>query len=320
MNKCVDLNILSYFKLSVGGVTMKKIGEISKRYNVSNRMLRYYEKVGIISSTRRENNYRYYTEESERKLTQILLLKELNFTLKEIEYIYKTKSTFDLIKIMYQKQAILKENIINQKKLDQIITHFIELLNESQHPFFDSLELCLRNPSKNWRGKNSMTNENVRIITVPRMKVAVFNCVSETPEEDCWKEVNNFISKNKLTSFRHFGFNNPNPQEGKTEYGYEMWVTVPDDFYEKGVQTREVNEALYASLTTTMDSISRRWNELHKLINNHELYDVDFLENDVFGVSEHQWLEECINYKHFIDPDIHFSEKQLDLLLPIKTK
>ena len=38
-----------------------KIGEISKLYNISSDILRYYEKIGLITPDMRgENGYRYY--------------------------------------------------------------------------------------------------------------------------------------------------------------------------------------------------------------------------------------------------------------------
>ena len=55
---------------------MKKIGEVSTQYDMSNRMLRYYEEKGIIKSIRGENNYRYYDEDSELRIKQICLLKK----------------------------------------------------------------------------------------------------------------------------------------------------------------------------------------------------------------------------------------------------
>lgn len=41
------------------------------------------------------------------------------------------------------------------------------------------------------------------------------------------------ISQNNLhkrSGYRNFGFNNPSPFEGNPVYGYEMWVTIPDNF------------------------------------------------------------------------------------------
>ena len=291
---------------------MKRIGEISKTYNISNRMLRYYEQVGIIRSIRKENNYRYYSSDTEQKLKQILLLKELDFTLKEIEQIYQTQSIHELLKIMHTKKQRLQSNIKELQQLELIITNFISLLSTNKS-IFESLSLSLETTNLIERGKQ-MNNENLRIITLPKMKVAVFHKVSETPEDDCWAITNQFIKENNLESFRHFGFNNPNPSKDSPTYGYEMWVTIPNDF-NTSIPTKEITSGLYASLTTTMDKIGERWKELYQLVDNHDLYSPDYSEDN-----NHQWLEECTNYEHFINPDIHFSEKQLDLLLPITKK
>jgi len=41
------------------------IGDMSSICNISRKALRYYEKIGLISSTRNDfNNYRYYTDDA----------------------------------------------------------------------------------------------------------------------------------------------------------------------------------------------------------------------------------------------------------------
>ena len=158
-----------------------------------------------------------------------------------------------------------------------------------------------------------MNNGSYMIISLPKMKVVSFCTVSKTPEEDTWNEVKKFIKDNKLIDFRHFGFNNPSPNEGNPVYGYEMWVTVPNDFKTESV-IKEFSGGLYASTTSYLINIEEKWREFGTMINENEEYDIDFDQET------HPWLEECTNYLHFIDPDVSFSEKQLDLLLPIKRK
>ena len=292
---------------------MKKIGEVSKLFNISNRMLRYYEQKGIIKTTRQENNYRYYDEYSIQKIKQILSLKQLGFTVREIEKVFSSNSTIELIQLLQNKKSLLIKQQKELTTLTNVITNFIHLLNTSNESIFQALSLSLRTPPEILKGAKKVNNENLRIITLPSMRVVSFLTVSETPEDDTWNKVNEFIKDNNLTDFRHFGFNNPSPKEGNPVYGYEMWVTVPKDFKTLNV-TKEISGGLYASLTSYLTNIGEKWNELSVLINDSESYEFDFDQET------HPWLEECTNYTHFIDPNIHFSEKQLDLLLPIKRK
>ena len=56
-----------------------KIREISSKYDISARALRYYEDMGLISSTRSSDYaYRLYDRQNIKRLEQILILRKLN--------------------------------------------------------------------------------------------------------------------------------------------------------------------------------------------------------------------------------------------------
>jgi len=63
------------------------IGELASRSGFSRNALRYYEKLGLLTSYRpnhRANNYREYTAEALTRLQQIRQLKTLGFTLDDM--------------------------------------------------------------------------------------------------------------------------------------------------------------------------------------------------------------------------------------------
>lgn len=62
-----------------------KIGELSKRCNVSIRMLRYYEAEGLLRPSRTENGYRDYAPVDERTVERIKLLGSAGMTLDTIK-------------------------------------------------------------------------------------------------------------------------------------------------------------------------------------------------------------------------------------------
>lgn len=54
------------------------ITQVAARYDVTPRMLRHYEKLGLLTPCRREDYaYRTYDEEALRRLQQIILLRKL---------------------------------------------------------------------------------------------------------------------------------------------------------------------------------------------------------------------------------------------------
>ena len=99
-----------------------------------------------------------------------------------------------------------------------------------------------------------------------------------------------------------FGFNNPNPSEGKKEYGYEFWVKVSDDFEEEGVNIKDVEGGRYAVTTSeSLSVIGERWKQL-----------ADWLKKSEHRFRDAECLEKTHNFAATED------ELVLDLYLPIK--
>lgn len=71
------------------------IGELSRKVNLSQRTIRYYEEIGLLHSVRRiENGKRVYTEDDVRRLKFINRLKMLGLSLAEmveLEKIYRSQ-------------------------------------------------------------------------------------------------------------------------------------------------------------------------------------------------------------------------------------
>jgi len=60
------------------------IKEVSARFHISARTLRYYEEIGLLQSHRRGSRYREYDTAQLRRLETILLLRRLSFGLRDI--------------------------------------------------------------------------------------------------------------------------------------------------------------------------------------------------------------------------------------------
>lgn len=76
------------------------ISQASKMFNVSTRTLRYYEKIGLISSIRQqEYAYRSYDKSTLLTIRQIIVLSKLNIPLKDVGDILKNNDTIETLKI-----------------------------------------------------------------------------------------------------------------------------------------------------------------------------------------------------------------------------
>ncbi|MCP6657884.1 MerR family transcriptional regulator, partial [Klebsiella pneumoniae] len=68
-----------------------KIREISLKYDISARTLRYYEDMGLIQSTRSNDYaYRLYNDNAVKRLEQILILRKLNISIRDIQRIFNS--------------------------------------------------------------------------------------------------------------------------------------------------------------------------------------------------------------------------------------
>ena len=97
-----------------------KIGDISKLYNISNDILRYYEKIGLLTpDVRGENGYRYYSEKQLWKLNNIRSLRGLGVGLKDITNFLQTRSikkTEEMIEFQLKKIDENLNELLNLKR------------------------------------------------------------------------------------------------------------------------------------------------------------------------------------------------------------
>jgi DNA-binding transcriptional MerR regulator len=63
---------------------LQTISEVSRLFGVSTRTLRYYEQIGLLAPTRREDfSYRSYDEGAVLRLRQIIILRKLRIPLRQ---------------------------------------------------------------------------------------------------------------------------------------------------------------------------------------------------------------------------------------------
>lgn len=99
-----------------------RIGELESRSGTSRHTLRYYEKIGLVSPSRRTNNYRVYTAQTLRDLEFIQRAQSMGFSLGEIGEILdaqrkKLIDCADGATIISRKMAEVKDKIANLKSI-----------------------------------------------------------------------------------------------------------------------------------------------------------------------------------------------------------
>lgn len=85
---------------------MKTIKQVSKLSGASVRTLQYYDNIHLLTPTRTASSYRLYSDDDIAKLRQILFLKELGFSLKDIrEFI--NHPNFDQSAVFHKQKELL---------------------------------------------------------------------------------------------------------------------------------------------------------------------------------------------------------------------
>lgn len=106
---------------------LAKIREVSVRYNISARTLRYYEDMGLIESTRSDDYaYRLYDEAAIKRLEQILILRRLNISIKDIKRIFNTADSEVVLEVLEKKVDDIDEEVSLLYELKKIVLEFID--------------------------------------------------------------------------------------------------------------------------------------------------------------------------------------------------
>ncbi len=98
---------------------MMTVNEVSKRTGVSIRTLQYYAKIELLKATAyTEAGYRLYDDRALERLQQILLFRELEFSLKDIQRILNSPD-FDRNKALQQQIELLE---LKKEHIENLIT------------------------------------------------------------------------------------------------------------------------------------------------------------------------------------------------------
>lgn len=321
------------------------VSQVSKSLGISTRMLRYYEKAGLISSSRREGySYRIYDDKAVSRIKQILLLRKLRIPVRQIEIILHNNNAIAAIEIFQQNMDELDKEITALSTIRDILNQFVdELSTTTALPLksilppddtllaaIESLDLISINFKEEQTGEKLMKADerlskinDVRIIYLPPATVAASHYIGDDPELNANSLLDNFIMENALRKIkpdlRRYGFNHPNPVDETGFHGYEVWVTIPDDLnVPKPLVKKQFCGGLYAAHMIAFGNFNE-WDAFLEWVMESEKY---AFAGDLQD-QEHMCglLEEHLNfYNHIGLSDNELEDLQLDLLMPIKEK
>lgn len=323
---------------------LQTISEVSKSFNISTRTLRYYEQIGLIQPTKREDfAYRTYDENTISLLSQIIMLRKLRIPLKQIVEILKREDTVYAISVFQQNLNEIEDEINSLSAIKNIIIALLERLHlqgdrlhllddENLLEIVDSLSVSKNNLKENKKMDNlnnaidklsKLNDKDVRIVYLPPATIAAYRYEGESPEWHVAKVIDRFVQSYNLVEnkpdLRHFGFNSPNPKDETGYHGYEMFVTIPRDMdIPAPLVKKSFAGGVYAAHMIPMGAFDE-WELLSNWLEGSIRYEYNGKGN---ADNMFDCLEETLNYANQIGIHNTDEEKnlQLDLLIPIKEK
>jgi len=119
------------------GNVLLRIGEIAAFFNVSVKAMRVYEKLGILTPEKvdEQTGYRYYTAGQVKQLDAILDLKRLGFSLSEIKTLLADGiSNESYMESLVHKKLMWQDVVANAADKIETIDEHITMLEESKPP------------------------------------------------------------------------------------------------------------------------------------------------------------------------------------------
>lgn len=115
---------------------MLTVNELAKMSLISVRTLHYYDKIGLLKPHKiKDNGYRLYSEVEEIKLKDILFLKELEFSLKQINDILKSNISREVL--LEEQKELLK---VKRQRIDRLINMIERGSEDMDFKEFDNSE------------------------------------------------------------------------------------------------------------------------------------------------------------------------------------
>lgn len=327
-------------------MNLQTISQVSRVHGVSLRMLRYYEKEGLLESKRKADYaYRVYDEMAINRLRQIIILRKLRVPVKQIKAILENQDASAVIELFQQNINELDDELTALSTIKKILQQFVDELRErasivihldalgdsmlssldtlsfTKHQIKESLTMDALDKASDVLNKLT----DVRIVYLPPMTFASIFCNKENPEEKAWQAMQNFLQQSNMPKIKPdlrcfmLGHSNATGQS----FGHEILLSIPEDFVVPAPFVKKTfRGGMYVAHFIVQDGIEP-FLGMQDWVNESENYQYDcdltrfhppIKEIDSFGGIQ-PGLEEVLNIYNFQNPRF---KRQMDALFPIK--
>lgn len=298
-----------------------KISEVALKYDISTRALRYYEDAGLIQSIRTEDYaYRLFDDKTIKRIEQILVLRKLNISIKDIKKIFLCNSVEVLLDVLSNKINEIDEEVSLLHELKEIVLTFIRQLEKCDFKVDTDLNLLYEkanvieerlNESKVEKSDSSMGKllevteklekmPDIRIIMLPEVKMARSGNTDLGEFDKWWSSI---LVEQSLFPRDFMWYN--------TKLNCFEWLfTIPESMTDtNGYEVFNFPGGLYAVATAydEGEEIGRINRLIHKWVDESEEFEVSNSSND---------KDERYDMGHVVSP-MEIYRSQMDLFIPI---
>lgn len=311
-----------------------KIRDISTRYDISARTLRYYEDMGLIHSIRSDDYaYRMYDEKAIKRLEQVLILRKLNISIKDIQHIFNTSGSEVVLEVLGRKVDDIDNEVSLLYELKEVVLEFIHQIEKFDFGRDSDVKLLYEKAKEietqlvnvDYNGNPSNMNRlfevteklkkapEVRIVQLPKCRMAT----SGTPDPT-FSTVWNFSEWwNDYDKKRHGVHYAPLDFLFGEDGGLVWWLMVEDEATSEdcgGYDIIDFEGGLYA-VHTSVDEDMESQNIVNQKI-------IKWLENTGFELDQRHSNRTFMG--HMINPSDEIKQglgyHQYEIFVPIKLR
>lgn len=108
---------------------LMKITQVTEKFGISSRTLRYYEQVGLLQSQRPPHEkYRFYDYNNISRLQQILVLRKMQISIKDILQIYERQDMTILVQTFVKRMEEIDDEINTLSQLKTYVNNFLNTM------------------------------------------------------------------------------------------------------------------------------------------------------------------------------------------------
>ena len=276
-------------------MSLIKITDLTNQLGISSRSLRYYEQIGLVQSVRQEfDKYRFFDNENVERLKQIMVLRKMQISIKDIIRIYESKDMSVVVEVFVGRITAIDAEVNALAELKRITNEFLQTMLKNGIKKISALPLLYEEMDKQLDEMKDHTpitySEltkvsrdvekplDIRVVRLPSMRVLSSylkddkNMKSDADSWYQWIESNKFPNK-VLGSHDHYEYYDIATND------FVCLRKIPEDFQNNSIFLDfEFKGSLFAVLGTYFgDDIGKAYDDLkYNIENNLDSYMLDY--------------------------------------------